>query len=202
MKANCNEKRQKITDKPRLNTNIIHDVVYINNLNDEFLSNKENKKCNEHKSDSNNDSGDMKSEYIEYNECSIYEQEIIDFSEMDYLCFVDDDDDHDRNNKKHEEDLSINYIGNNKHHNHKKKKRMKRKNAFANIELSQDSLNQYHLKRNLLIGDIYINNRYELKDGRIGICMYVGPLHFIPNSDIEDVFENEFIGIALEKGIG
>ena len=67
--------------------------------------------------------------------------------------------------------------------------------------LSQESLHKYHLERNLVIGDINMGHRYQLKDGRYGIVMYCGPLHWI-NNGIPDGIINEFIGIALEKGTG
>ena len=118
-----------------------------------------------------------------------HEHERIHLSQMDILQFIDiekEEKEEEREEKEEREEI---------------RNSIQRKNAKSNVILSQDSLNEYHLKRNLLIGDIYIGHRYKLKDNRYGICMYCGPLHYINNGKIDGI-ENEFIGIALEKGIG
>ena len=72
--------------------------------------------------------------------------------------------------------------------------------ASPRIVPSEDSKSKWRLKRNLLIGDIEVGHRYLLKDGRSGKSMFVGPLHWIDAGRISA--ENEWIGIALEKGEG
>ena len=120
------------------------------------------------------------------NECSMYKHERIHFSQMDALDFSALDlQEMERESECDEVSVDTPPL---------------RKNASIKIRLSEDSLNEYHLKRNLVIGDIYTAHRYQLKDGRHGICMYVGPLHWINNGVMDT--ENEFIGIALEKGEG
>merc|ERR1712228_646699 len=103
-------------------------------------------------------------------ECTIYNNECIHFSQMDSI--------------KTDEDVS-------------ESPSFRRKMAFGQNILSKDSLSEYRIKHNVLIGDIYINHRYQLKDGQYGICLYVGSLHWI-----DDNVYNEYIGIALEKPEG
>lgn len=145
---------------------------------------------------------------IPHRECSRYRHERIHFSQMDSLDLsglnmsdllhldAGDDGDIDDEIAPHRPRTESN------HSNHSNLSNLSasRKMASPQIMLSQDSMNEWHLKRNLLIGDIYIGHRYLLKDGRVGISMYVGPLHWIDAGRVSP--ENEYIGIALEKGEG
>jgi len=67
----------------------------------------------------------------------------------------------------------------------------RRKNALCNVTTLSQALHDVCL----LTGDIHIGHRYELKDGRCGICLYCGTLHYKNDG-------NEYVGIALEKGQG